>query len=84
MVLKVIVLTFSRENVLVRAKAHPASKARLIIGLLVVGGALASPKGFINFRPHISTLKSTKSTEVMKAGSTGFGETVNPCCVCKI
>lgn len=70
--------TFSRLKVFVRAKAHPASKARRIMGLLVVGGALANPKGFKNFSPHISTLKSTKSMGVMKAGKQGIWGTSFP------
>ena len=49
----------SRENVLVSANAQPCSNARLIIALLVVGGALARPNGCSNLRPHISTETST-------------------------
>lgn len=57
-------LTLSRENVLVTAKPHPASKALRIIEELVAGVALAMPKGFGNFSPAISTLMSTKSIGV--------------------
>lgn len=56
--------TLSSENVFVTAKPHPASKARLIIELDVVGGAEANPNGFMNFIPHISTLISTSSIGV--------------------
>jgi len=54
----------SRENVLVTAKPHPASKALRIIEELVAGVALAMPKGFGNFSPAINTLMSTKSIGV--------------------
>lgn len=53
--------TLSREKVLVRANPQPCSKALRIIGVLVVGGALARPNGFGNLIPHISTLMSTVS-----------------------
>ena len=56
--------TLSRANVLVTANPQPASKPRLIIAALVVGGALAKPNGFSNFNPQISTLKSTLSISV--------------------
>ena len=42
----ILMITLSKLNVLVRAKAHPASKPRLIIAELVVGVADASPNGF--------------------------------------
>jgi hypothetical protein len=42
--------TLSRENVLVTAKPHPASKARRTIGHEVAGGAEARPKGFGNLQ----------------------------------
>lgn len=58
------ILTLSRENVLVTAKPHPASKALRIIEELVAGVALAMPKGFGNFSPAINTLMSTKSIGV--------------------
>lgn len=72
-------LTLSRANVLVTANAQPASNALLIIAELVVGVAEASPKGFSNLRPTISTLMSTKSTGVKKLGSLGVVSTYNPC-----
>lgn len=56
--------TLSRANVLVTANPQPASRPRLIIAAVVVGGALAKPNGFSNFSPQISTLKSTLSISV--------------------
>lgn len=53
--------TLSNENVLVRAKPQPCSKALRIMAALVVGGALASPNGLGNVMPHIFTLMSTVS-----------------------
>lgn len=64
---------------MVKAKPHPCSKARLIIALLVVGGALANPNGFGNLSPQTSTLTSTASMGVKKFGSEGDGGTGNPC-----
>ena len=49
----------SREKVLVSANAQPCSKARLIMAVLVLGGALARPNGCSNLSPHISTDRST-------------------------
>ena len=72
-------LTLSREKVLVTANAHPASNALLIMAELVVGVAEASPKGFSNLSPTISTLMSTRSTGVKKFGSLGVASTYNPC-----
>jgi len=57
-------ITLSNPNVLVTAYPHPASKARRIMGAAVVGGAEASPKGFSNFIPQISTEMSTASISV--------------------
>lgn len=54
------------------ANPQPASKPLLIIADVVVGGALASPKGFGNFRPQISTLRSTSSTGVKNRGRPGL------------
>ena len=71
-------LTLSRANVLVRAKLHPASKARRIMAELVVGVAEARPKGFWNLRPHISTLTSTRSTGVKNLGRAGLSGTCRP------
>ena len=51
--------TGANENVFVTAKLQPASNPLLIIGHVVAGGAEANPKGFRNFRPQKSTLKST-------------------------
>jgi hypothetical protein len=48
----------SKAILLVTAPAHPASKARLIIAPVAVGGAEANTKGFINLRPANSTLRS--------------------------
>lgn len=56
--------TLSKENVLVTAKLQPCSKARLIMAVLVAGGADANPNGFSNFIPHISTDMSTSSMSV--------------------
>ena len=42
--------TLSSPNVLVTQKPQPASKARLIMGAEVVGGADASPKGLGNLQ----------------------------------
>lgn len=53
--------TLSKPNVLVRAKPHPCSKALLIIAVLVVGGAEASPNGLGNLIPQTSRLMSTSS-----------------------
>lgn len=57
-------LTLYKTKVLVTAKLHPASKARRIIALEVVGGAEAKPNGFSNFNPQISILRSTSSIGV--------------------
>jgi len=65
----------SKEKVFVIAKAQPASKARRIIALEVQGGAEARPKGFSNFIPHISTLRSTLSTAVWNFGNCGISGT---------
>ena len=51
-------------KVLVTAKDQPASNARRIIALEVVGVADASPNGFSNLRPATSKLMSTLSTGV--------------------
>ena len=63
--------TLLRANVLVTAKPHPASKARLIIADEVVGGALASPNGLGNLIPQTLTLMSTSSMGVKNLGSAG-------------
>ena len=52
-------ISLLRENVFVTTKAHPPSKALLIIGQVVAGGAEAKPNGLRNLRPQNSTLKST-------------------------
>lgn len=54
-------LTLLRLNVFVTAKPHPASNARRIMELAVVGGAEARPKGFSNLTPQISIDRSTSS-----------------------
>lgn len=56
--------TLSRAKVLVTAKAHPASKALLIMAEEVVGGAEANPNGFSNLMPQTSTERSTSSIAV--------------------
>ncbi len=48
----------SLTRVLVTAPAQPASKARLIISPVVVGGADERIKGFRNLIPQKSTLRS--------------------------
>jgi hypothetical protein len=45
---------------------------------VVVGGALAKPKGLSNFKPQISILRSTKSTGVKKFGRFGDCATFSP------
>jgi hypothetical protein len=59
-----VILTLSNPKVLVTAKAQPFSKDLRIIAHDVVGGADAKPKGFSNFIPHISILRSTSSIGV--------------------
>ena len=54
-----VTISLLRENVFVTTKAHPPSKALLIIGQVVAGGAEAKPNGLRNLRPQNSTLKST-------------------------
>ena len=66
-------------NVLVTAKLHPASNARLIMADEVVGVAEASPKGFSNLSPATSTKTSTWSTGVKNLGSWGSGGMNSPC-----
>ena len=68
-------LTLSKVKVLVSAKLQPASKLLRIIAELVVGVADASPKGFSNLSPAISTLRSTRSMGVKKFGRRGLGST---------
>lgn len=70
--------TLSRPKVLVRAKPQPCSKALRIMGVLVVGGALASPNGLGNLIPHISMLMSTVSMAQWNKGSLGVVLTVLP------
>lgn len=70
-----MVLTLSRVKVLVTAKLQPASKALRIMAALVVGVAEARPKGFSNFNPATSTLRSTRSTGEKKFGRHGSGGT---------
>ena len=76
--------TLSREKVLVTAKDHPASNALRIMAELVVGVAEASPKGFSNLSPAISTLMSTRSTGVKKFGSLGEASTYRPWRACGV
>ena len=68
----------SNTNVFVKPNPHPASKARRIIGALVVGGADANPNGLGNFKPHTSTLVSTRSIGVQNKGSFGSFDNVTP------
>ena len=56
-----VTTSLSKEKVLVTANPQPASKPRLIIGQVVAGGAEASPKGLMNFKPQTVTLRSTVS-----------------------
>ena len=70
--------TLSSTNVFVTVKPHPASKPLLIIADDVVGGALANPNGFSKFKPHISILRSTKSTGVKKFGRFGGPSIFSP------
>lgn len=53
--------SLSKTKVFVTANPHPNSKALRIIGYDVVGGAEASPNGFLNSTFAISTDRSTWS-----------------------
>jgi hypothetical protein len=46
------------------------------MAVLVVGGALARPKGFGKVMPHISTLMSTMSMAQLNRGRAGVLSTV--------
>ena len=74
--------TLSRAKVFVNANPHPASNALLIIADVVVGGALARPKGFSKRTPTTSTLRSTASIGVQYCGSWGVTGTDTPCNDC--
>lgn len=60
---KIISYLIKRES-FGQSKGPSSFKALRIIDELVVGVALARPKGFANFNPAISTLMSTRSMGV--------------------
>eukprot|EP01137_Pigoraptor_chileana_P009089 Opistho-2@56828 len=78
-----VTLSLSRANVFVTAKPQPTSNARRIIAEVVVGGALARPKGLGNLMPQTSTLTSTASMGVQKMGSETFLGMGIPCSACR-
>ena len=74
----------SSPKVLVTTKPHPSTNPLLIMGQVVAGGAEASPNGFGNLRPHISTERSTSSMGVWNLGRrrSSFGMEESPAIAC--
>lgn len=63
--------SLSKTKVLVTANPHPISKALLIIGYEVAGGAEARPNGFANLTPARVDEISTRSIYVKNPGNFG-------------